>query len=111
MLPGSATGRHCELNADDRDTFFSIRDGVQCQCRQEKNWGGARATLGAFGGRVYYEVGACIIITAQYCCATAPILYVGVALRRGMRGAMLGSSETVLGLGKCAADIFTHKRT
>jgi hypothetical protein len=41
---------------DDRDAFFSIRDGVRCQCRQERNWGGARATLGAFGGRVYYEV-------------------------------------------------------
>jgi hypothetical protein len=52
----AASGRRCELSLEDRDSFFSIRDGLQCQCRQEKNWGGARATLGAFGGRVYYEV-------------------------------------------------------
>lgn len=51
------SGRRCELSLEDRDSFFSIKDGVLCQCRQEKNWGGARATLGAFAGRVYYEVG------------------------------------------------------
>lgn len=52
----AGSGRRCELSVDDRDPFFSIKDGVRCQCRQERNWGGARATLGAFGGRVYYEV-------------------------------------------------------
>lgn len=57
--PGDASGRRCEWSVDDRDAFFSMRDGVRCQCRQERNWGGARATLGAFGGRVYYEV--CVV--------------------------------------------------
>jgi hypothetical protein len=52
----AGSGRRCELSLEDRDGFFSIRQGLQCQCRQEKNWGGARATLGAFAGRVYYEV-------------------------------------------------------
>jgi len=47
----------CELSIDDRDSFFSIRDGLCCQSRQDKAWGGARATLGAFAGKVYYEVG------------------------------------------------------
>jgi hypothetical protein len=56
VFSGDASGRRCALSVDDRDAFFSIREGVKCQCRQERNWGGARATLGAFGGRVYYEV-------------------------------------------------------
>lgn len=52
----SSSSRRCELSVEDRDSFFSIKDGVLGQCRQERSWGGARATWGAFAGKVYYEV-------------------------------------------------------
>jgi ATP-dependent RNA helicase DDX1 len=31
-------------------------DGLAAQCRQEKEWGGVRASSGVTGGRAYYEV-------------------------------------------------------
>jgi hypothetical protein len=45
-----------ELSADDRDALLSVRDGLRCQARHERNWAGGRATAGARAGRVYYEV-------------------------------------------------------
>lgn len=46
----------CELNPDDRDDVFAIsQDGLTCQARSEHSWGGCRANLGAFTGKVYYE--------------------------------------------------------
>lgn len=47
-----------ELSSEDRDAWLSVKDGVRCQSRQERNWGGARASVGATAGKVYYEVGA-----------------------------------------------------
>ena len=29
--------------------------GLRCQARSETAWAGGRGTIGAFGGRVYYE--------------------------------------------------------
>lgn len=46
----------CVLNAEDRDSVVAISpDGLRCQARSEQAWGGVRGTVGAFGGRVYYE--------------------------------------------------------
>lgn len=45
-----------ELSQEDRDGLLSIQDGTRCQARHERSWGGGRATVGAFGGKVYYEV-------------------------------------------------------
>lgn len=46
----------CLLNTEDRDTLVAIAaDGLRCQARSEAAWGGCRGTLGAFGGRVYFE--------------------------------------------------------
>ena len=33
-------------------------DGLRCQARSPSSWGGGRATVGAFAGKVYFEVGA-----------------------------------------------------
>lgn len=46
----------CELSSEDRDAVFSIREGTRCQSRAERAWGGGRGTVGAFAGKVYYEV-------------------------------------------------------
>lgn len=47
----------CVLNGEDRDAVVAVSvDGLRCQARSEQAWGGCRATVGAFGGRVYYEV-------------------------------------------------------
>ena len=54
----ATTGAHtkCELNPDDRDDVFAIsNDGLTCQARSEHSWGGCRANIGAFTGKVYYE--------------------------------------------------------
>ncbi|EFN59708.1 hypothetical protein CHLNCDRAFT_33556 [Chlorella variabilis] len=46
----------CVLNSEDRDPVFAISpDGLRCQARSEQAWGGCRGTVGAFGGKVYYE--------------------------------------------------------
>lgn len=46
----------CVLNAEDRDDVMAIAPGgLRCQARSEAAWGGCRGTLGAFGGRVYFE--------------------------------------------------------
>lgn len=46
----------CVLNAEDRDSVVAISpDGLKCQARSEQAWGGVRGTVGAFGGRVYFE--------------------------------------------------------
>ena len=46
----------CRLNPDDRDDVFAIgADGLTCQARSERSWGGCRATVGVFTGKVYYE--------------------------------------------------------
>ncbi|KAI7842747.1 hypothetical protein COHA_003675 [Chlorella ohadii] len=46
----------CMLNAEDRDSVVAVSpDGLRCQARSEQAWGGVRGTVGAFGGRVYYE--------------------------------------------------------
>ncbi|KAF8064578.1 DDX1 [Scenedesmus sp. PABB004] len=55
----AAPRRRCELSSEDRDAALSVRDGTACQCRDERAWGGGRATLGAFAGRVYYEAEVC----------------------------------------------------
>lgn len=48
--------KKCELNSEDRDDVFAISaDGLTCQARSEHSWGGCRATLGAFAGKVYFE--------------------------------------------------------
>ena len=47
----------CALNIDDRDEIVAVgRDGLSCQSRSRDFWGGIRATVGAFGGKVYFEV-------------------------------------------------------
>lgn len=47
----------CCLNVDDRDLIVAIsEDGLRAQSRSQKAWGGARATVGAFAGQMYYEV-------------------------------------------------------
>jgi ATP-dependent RNA helicase DDX1 len=46
----------CALSLDDRDAYLAVTpDGLRCQSRAEKSWGGGRATVGAFAGAVYYE--------------------------------------------------------
>ncbi len=53
----AAASEPVRLSDEDRDAVFNIReDGLRCQSRAERSWGGARATVGAFAGRVYYEV-------------------------------------------------------
>lgn len=54
--PAPAGPPPCVLNAEDRDAVVAVApDGLRCQARSEQAWGGVRGTLGAFGGRVYYE--------------------------------------------------------
>lgn len=46
----------CRLNVDDRDDVVAISaDGLTCQARAEHAWGGCRANVGAFSGKVYFE--------------------------------------------------------
>lgn len=46
----------CVLNVEDRDPVFAVSpDGLRCQARSEQAWGGCRGTVGAFGGKVYFE--------------------------------------------------------
>ncbi|KAF5826386.1 concanavalin A-like lectin/glucanase domain-containing protein [Dunaliella salina] len=52
-----AESMQCVISPEDRDPVLSVApDGLKCQSRSEKLWGGARGTLGAYAGRVYYEV-------------------------------------------------------
>lgn len=52
--PGGAAA--CRLNTEDRNAVVAIAaDGVTCQARSADSWGGARATVGATAGKVYYE--------------------------------------------------------
>ncbi|KAL4449436.1 hypothetical protein ABPG77_007080 [Micractinium sp. CCAP 211/92] len=54
--PAAGGPAACLLNAEDRDPVFAISpDGLRCQARSEQSWGGCRGTVGAFGGKVYYE--------------------------------------------------------
>jgi ATP-dependent RNA helicase DDX1 len=56
ISPNSSKTRKCEMNSEDRDDVFAISaDGLTCQARSEHSWGGCRATLGAFAGKVYFE--------------------------------------------------------
>eukprot|EP00899_Mesostigma_viride_P015632 jgi/Mesvir1/2406/Mv22148-RA.1 len=44
------------MNINDRDPMLAIApDGLVCQSRSETKWCGARATVGAVAGQVYYE--------------------------------------------------------
>lgn len=44
------------LNTNDRSVMLAIApDGLTCQCRQERDWGGVRADRGVLRGSVYYE--------------------------------------------------------
>ncbi len=54
---GSGESAPCVLNSEDRDSLLAVSaDGLRCQARSEQAWGGCRATVGAFGGKVFYEV-------------------------------------------------------
>ncbi len=45
------------LNSSDREPMLSISpDGLSCQSRAENAWQGVRATVGAHGGKVCFEV-------------------------------------------------------
>lgn len=48
-----------KLNTNDRAAMLAVSpDGLVCQCRQEKEWAGVRATAGVLAGpgaKVYYE--------------------------------------------------------
>lgn len=47
----------CVMSTEDRDAVMAVApDGLAVQSRSDKSWGGGRATLGAFAGKVYYEV-------------------------------------------------------
>lgn len=47
-----------QLSIEDRSPMLAITpDGLSCQCRQERDWAGARATKGVLQGKFYYEVG------------------------------------------------------
>lgn len=65
-------------------------DGLKCQARSEQAWGGVRGTVGAFGGRVYFEAsvsdeGLCRWVDKGSCWAMS----VGcVERRRQRRGAV-----------------------
>ena len=49
--------RCCSLNIDDRDEVIAVGKGnLSCQARSKDFWGGIRATVGVFGGKIYYEV-------------------------------------------------------
>jgi len=53
----SSASVNCTLNCEDRDMLLAVSpDGLACQSRSEKAWGGGRASMGAFAGKVYYEV-------------------------------------------------------
>lgn len=44
------------LSVSDRSSMVSIsEDGLSAQCRQEKDWGGVRGTVGVLKGSAYYE--------------------------------------------------------
>lgn len=44
------------LSVSDRSSMVSISDdGLSAQCRQEKDWGGVRGTVGVLKGSAYYE--------------------------------------------------------
>lgn len=53
---GTQKPQRCRLNVEDRDDIVSIDPlGVTCQARSELAWGGCRATVGVFSGKVYFE--------------------------------------------------------
>ena len=44
------------LDTEDRSPMLAIApDGLTCQCRLERDWGGVRATRGVLRGRAYFE--------------------------------------------------------
>ena len=47
-----------QLSIEDRSPMLAVSpDGLSCQCRQERDWAGVRATKGILLGKFYYEVG------------------------------------------------------
>jgi ATP-dependent RNA helicase DDX1 len=51
---GKAAG--VKLNVGDRSAMLAVApDALTCQCRQEKDWGGVRATVGVTRGKFYFE--------------------------------------------------------
>lgn len=57
--PGSLTVPH------DLNLIVCCCIGTKCQSRAPQNWAGCRGTVGAFAGKVYYEVGACWLLQQQ----------------------------------------------
>jgi len=44
------------LNTNDRSPLMAVSaDGLVCQCRQERDWGGVRATAGVVSGKFCFE--------------------------------------------------------
>lgn len=52
----------CVLSGDDRDAYVAVvADVLTCQTHSHEAWGSVRCSVGAFAGRVYYEVSRALV--------------------------------------------------